>query len=153
MHAITAAILTIAAIIAAVAVSSTIIPELGKTSSAIVVSNSTAVERIRSGLDIVYVTGDTATNQVLIWINNTGTTTLEDVEGADLILDKPSGADRIPHGSGTEYWTYVFEDGEASWTPTTTVKITINLTSLAAGFYKTKIGMPNGASASSEFSV
>ena len=153
MHAITAAILAIASIIAAVAVVSATLPEASRSSGILTTQNRSAVERLRSDMDIVYLTGVTSTTQVVFWANNTGTATLADLEAADLLLDTPTGTRRLPYGSGTEYWDYVFEDGELTWTPSTTVKVTATLTSLPAGFYLVKFSLPSGVYGDGDFSV
>lgn len=128
MQGITAAILTIASIVAAVLVVGAMLPEVGRSSGAISASNRVSVDQIRSNIEIVYVVGKSDTRELIVWVKNVGSSTFldGDIVQSDLILGGTAGTERIPYTTGTNYWNYVIEDSEPNWIPATTIRITTN---------------------------
>jgi len=141
------------AVVLGVAVVSAQLPEFGRSSTGLTSSNIATVDRTRSDIKIIYSAGDTATNTVTFWAKNVGTSTIQVVEDADLLLNTPTGAKRVPYNAGPENWTYVIEDAEPTWIPTTTLKVTATLTALPAGFYQVKFSLSNSAFSTDDFSV
>lgn len=150
---ITAALLTIAAIVSALALINAVIPAMGKSTSALVSSNSAAAERLRTSTEIVYVVGDSANTNVYAWVKNTGSIAVMAVEKTDVFLQTPTTYVRVPYGAGADQWQYTLEGSATAWGPTDTIKITINLTALASGVYTLTIVLPNGVTTSEQFSV
>ncbi|MBI4311746.1 MAG: hypothetical protein HY681_08180 [Chloroflexi bacterium] len=151
--AIATALLTIAAVIAVMALINATIPAVGKGASALTSSNVIATERIRTGMEMVYVTGNTTSSTVIAWIKNTGSVDIKPIDGGDIILQTPSTVTRIPYGSGAQYWDYTLEDSETDWGPANTLKITLYLTSLPTGVYTLTYVAHNGIKVSDIFSV
>ena len=150
---IATALLVIASIIAAIALINAVLPALGKTSSALVTANSEAAARIKTDVDIIHSTGDTS-GTVTVWVKNVGTQIIRSVADSDVILTKPSSVTRLPYVSGcsSECWDYTLEDNASGWTKAVTVKFTLT-TGVAAGSYNVSVAVPNGVSATKDFSV
>jgi flagellar protein FlaG len=150
---ISTALLTIAAVIASVAMINAVMPAIGRGSSALVAANHSASERIKTDIEIVFVYGDTTNNEIVFWVKNVGNSTIESIENSGVYLTTPTTASRIPYGSGTEYWDYIIEDNESKWSRWVTLKVTLHLTSVSTGMHRVKLVTPRGASAEKEFSI
>lgn len=149
---ITTALLVIASIIAALALINAVVPAVSQSSSALVTANAAASDRIRTDIEIVHAYGNATTEKIVVWVKNIGTAKIAPIESTDVFLTTPTTVKRIPHGSGTEYWTYTIENGTA-WTQTVTIKITLNMTDVTTGVHSVIITVPNAVSAQKEFSV
>ena len=68
---IATALLAIASIVAAVALINAVLPASGKSSSALVAANKNAAERVKTDIDVIHATGDTA-GTVTVWVKNVG---------------------------------------------------------------------------------
>ena len=150
--AITTGLLTIASIVAVMALINAVIPAIGKSSGALLNANSEASDRIRTDIEIIHASGDTGTNKVTLWVKNIGSTKIEPITANDIILTTPTEVKRLPYGSGGEYWEYTIENG-SEWTQAVTVKITLNLTSVTTGTYSVTVAVYNSVSDSKDFSV
>lgn len=151
--AITTALLVIASVVAAVALMNAVYPAVTRGSGALLESSGIVAERVRTDIEIVFVAGNTSTNQVTLWVKNVGSETVLGIEKSDLFLKTPTEIKRIPYNSGTERWTYALEDGATNWQKAVTLKVTVDLTSLGTGLYEVRLIVPNGASAEKQFSV
>lgn len=152
--AITTAMLVIASIVAAIALINAVLPALGKSSSALAVANSEAAKRIRTDVEIIHSTGDVS-GTITVWVKNIGTQVIKSVKSSDIIVTKPSGTvARLPYVSGcsSECWDFTLEDSAPDWTTAVTVKFTLT-TSVATGSYSISVAVPNGISATKDFSV
>lgn len=154
-NAITSGLLIIASVVAALALINAVIPALGKSSSALITANSSASERIRTNIEIVHATGDTAAKTVTVWVKNIGNTTIKDITASDIFLDTPSSVSRLSYTSGcvSDCWDYILEGGAISWQNTETVKFTLTLSSLSTGVYSVTVSVFNGESADKDFSI
>ena len=150
---IVTAMLTVAALTAAIMVVNAVLPAVSRSSGALISSSGQASERIKTDLDIIHVVGDSSGNLVYVWLKNVGGVNILAISNSDMFLKTPTANDRLPHGSGTEYWDYVIEGGDTLWKPTVTVKATLHLTSLAAGDYKVTFITINGTVAEKEFTI
>ncbi len=151
--AIATALMIIASVVAVLAIINAVMPAVGRGNSALASSNIQAADRIRTSLEIVYVSGDSAGLTVVAWIKNTGSTVVKPVSSSDVIIQTPSTIQRLPYGSGSGKWVYVLEDSATDWGPTNTAKITLTLTSMPAGVYTLSFIAPNGIKVSEIFSV
>ena len=146
------ALFLIATVIAAVAVMNAVMPAVGRGTSALVAASNAASSQLKTDVKIVFATGDTTSNQITFWMKNVGAEKVRAIDKSDLFLTTPTTVSRIPYDEGTEFWTYSMENG-TDWVQGVTVKVTIQLTSVAAGSYAINFIVPNGSSATREFSV
>ena len=152
---ITTALLVIASIVAAVALINALIPAAGKGSGALVAANEVAANRIKTDVEIVFATGNTGDSKIIFWAKNVGSNTIQPIEESDIFLTTPTTIQRIPYGapSGTPYWDYVIEDGASAWTQAATVKVTLNMVSVATGLHQVTITVYNAVSTEKDFSI
>ena len=150
---ITTAMLTIASLIAAIALINAVLPAMGKSSSALSAANSEAAQRIKTDIDVIYATGNTS-GTITIWVKNVGTQVIRSVKNSDIIIIKPNGVSRLPYVSGcsSECWDFTLEDSAAAWSTAVTVKFTVT-TTVPAGSYSVSVAAPNGVTAVKDFSV
>ena len=153
---ITTTLLAIASIVAALALINAVLPALGKSSSALATANKKTAERIKTDIDVIHATGDTA-GTVTVWVKNVGNQVIRSVKDSDVIITKPSaagGVKRLSYVSGcsSECWDYTIEDSTPAWSTAVTVKFTLT-TSVSTGSYSVSVAAPNGVNASKDFSV
>ena len=151
---ITTALLIIASVVAAMTLVNAVIPAMGKTSGALTTANSAVADRIKTDIDVVPVTGNTATNKITAWVKNIGTKSIKPVNSTDVILTTPTGVTRLSYvaGCSSECWDYVIEGGIADWRQAATVKFTL-ATTVATGAYSISVVVFNAVTASKDFSV
>ncbi len=131
----------------------TVIPAVGRGSSAILVASAGASNRIKTDVKIVFASGSASSTEMTLWMKNVGPEKVTAIDQSDLFLTTPTEVKRIPYNSGAEYWTYTVEDGGSDWIQGVTVKVTITLLSVATGTYSVNFIVPNGSSATKDFSV
>lgn len=153
---VTTALLVIASIVAAVALINAVMPALGKSSSALATANSEAAKRIKTDIEVIHATGDTA-GTITVWVKNVGTQVVRSVKQTDVIITKPTaagGVKRLSYVSGcsSECWDYLIEDSAPDWSRADTVKFTLT-TTVTSGTYTVSIAVFNGVSATKDFSV
>ena len=87
------------------------------------------------------------TFDVFVWVKNVGSTRLVAQEQIDLFFGPEGDFSRIAPvdaAAGYPYWSWQLENA-AAWTPTATLKITIqHAAPLAPGRYYVKLTTPNG---------
>ena len=152
--AITTAMLVIASVIAALALTNAVLPAMGKSAGALVTANKSAAERIKTDIAIVHATGDDSAGEVTVWIKNIGTQVIKPVKSSDVILTTPTNVLRLPYvtSCASECWNFFIEGGGADWVQTVTVKFTIN-TSMDTGNYNVSVAVVNAVEADKDFSV
>lgn len=150
---ITTALLTTAAVVAAIMVINAILPSLGRSSGALTESSGSAADRIKTDIDVIHVSSSTSTSQVFVFVKNVGSHTILAISDADVFLKTATTYDRLPYGSGAQTWSYALQGGYTAWKPGATLKITLQLTSLTSGDYEVRIITQNGVSAVKAFSV
>ena len=77
------------------------------------------------------------------------------MNNSDIIVTKPSGAvARLSYVSGCsdECWDFTLEDSASNWTTAVTAKFTLT-TAVVSGSYSISVAVPNGVSATKDFSV
>lgn len=152
---ITSGLLIIASIVAAVALINAVIPAMSESSAAMSAANSAASDRIRTDIEVIHVAADPNAGQITIWVKNVGSTTIQAIESGDIFLDTPDTVKHLSHGSGSgsEYWTYVIENG-SQWSQGVTVRMTVHLSGgVSTGPYTATVSLHNAVSASRDFSV
>jgi len=141
-------LLTVAAVTAVGMVIAALMPAIGRSGQALVMSADVANDRLSSRIEIVQATGVPDDTQVLAWAKNTGSTTVSAVNKADVFFGPQDNFARIPYGEPgctAPCWSYVVEN-DTIWNPTSTIKVITDLVDpLEAGeTYYLKIVMPNG---------
>ena len=154
---ITTALLLIASIIAALALTNAVIPAMGKSASALAMANSQTADRIRTDIEIIHATGDDANDVITVWVKNVGTKVIKPVTSSDVILTTPTTVVSLSYVSGCSSatapcWDYSWEGGASVWTQAVTVKFTLE-TTVSTGLYTVTFSSPNAASATEDFSV
>ncbi len=152
---ITSGLLIIASIVAAIALINAVIPAMGKSSSALITANASASDRIKTDIEIIHATGDTAAKTVTVWVKNIGSITIKDITASDIFLDTPTSVSHLAYTSGcvSDCWDYALEGGASDWRFTKTVKFTLTLASLSTGVYSVRVSVFNGVSADKDFSI
>jgi archaellum component FlaF (FlaF/FlaG flagellin family) len=141
-------LLTVAAVTAIGMVIAALMPAIGRSGQALVMSADSANDRLSSRVEIVQATGAPNDTQVLAWAKNTGGTTISAIDKADVFFGTQSNFERIPYddpGCAAPCWSYVLEN-DTRWNPTSTIKLVVLITvPLAAGeTYYLKFVTPNG---------
>ncbi len=159
--AITTAILLIASVIAALALTNAVLPAMGKSAGALLTANKSAAERIKTDIAIVHASGDATNDKVTVWVKNIGTQVIKPVKSSDVILTTPTNVLRLPYVSGctSECWDYCVEGSSGctggssgDWIQAVTVKFTIN-TSVDTGNFNVSVAVVNAVKAEKDFSV
>lgn len=150
--------LTIAAIVAIIAVANAVLPSVGRTSGALISASGVVEERISSQIEIVHATGQNADPDADAWVKNIGSSTVDPLSRVDVFFGPAGNFQRIPQGTAgctAPCWEYSLENGTSTWEPTTTLRITIHAGSnLASGTtYYIKVVTPNGIADSKFFTV
>ncbi len=150
--------LTVAAIVAIVAVANAVLPSVDRTSGALISASGAVQDRISSQISLINATGQDGDPDAKVWIKNVGSSTITPLERVDVFFGPGSDFQRIPYGGAgctAPCWEYTFETGTTTWVPTATLFITIHTgTNLAAGTtYYVQIVTPNGISDSKTFTV
>jgi len=168
-------LLTIAGVIAAVAVMNAVFPAVTRSSSALTAASSTVDERIKTNISVVQSVGeldsggsfvDTNSNSLFdfyVWVKNVGDVTVPAVNEVDVFFGEPGSIVRIPYtdDSPSTYpnWTYAVEGG-GDWDVSSTVRIEVRFDdgcpgacSQPQGTYFVRVVTPNGVPAESYFSM
>lgn len=153
-NAITAAMLVIASIIAALALINAVLPATGKSAGALVTANKSAAERIKTDIAIIHATGDATNDKVTVWVKNIGTQIIRLIKYSDVILTTPTTVLSLPYvaSCASECWDYSIEGGGTDWIQAVTVKITIK-PSVSTGTYNVSVAVANAIEADKDFSV
>jgi flagellar protein FlaG len=150
--------LTIAAIVAIVAVVNAVLPSVSRTSGALISASGAVEDRIASQIEIVHATGQDGDPDADVWIKNTGSSTIDPVTRADVFFGPEGNFQRITYGTDSSCtapcWYYTIENASV-WEPTATLHVTVKYSAnLATGTtYYLKITTPNGISDSKFFTV
>ena len=151
-------LLTMAAVVAAVMVVNTMLPALGRSTSAVLSSSSAASERLKTDTEIIHVATDTSGSPKIVytWVKNVGGAEITAIDSSDLFFKTSTTFDRLSYDAScsSDYpcWTYSIE-GDTIWRPGATIKVTINLTTLATGDYLVRFVTHNAVSAEKDFTV
>ena len=168
-------LLTIAGVIAAVAVMNAVFPAVTRSSGALTTASNTVDERIKTNISVVQSVGeldsggsfvDTNSNSLFdfyVWVKNVGDITVPAVDEVDVFFGEPGSIVRIPYtaDSPSTYpnWTYAVEGG-GDWEVSSTVRIEIRFDdgcpgacTQPQGTYFVRVVTPNGVPAESYFSM
>ena len=155
--AITTAIITIACVICAGMLVSAIYPAMHRATSSVVSTSEKLGDRIETSIDIIAEVNQSSYEYV--WVKNTGSSKIPQIENSDVFFGKINDFRRIPFDSTLSVapsWNYSIEndDGDNRWDVGETLNITINSSSeITAGDYYVKIIVYNGISDEDKFSI
>jgi flagellar protein FlaG len=149
--------LTVAGIVAILAVVNALMPAISRTTGSIIASADSADGRISTQIEIIHATGSAGSPSVDAWAKNVGAIEITALTRVDVFFGPESGFTRLPQGTSrctAPCWYYSIEN-DSAWNPTATMHITINWDSnLSAGTtYFLKVVTPNGVSDARFFSV
>jgi flagellar protein FlaG len=151
--AIVTVLLIICGVTATLAIFNGVYPAITESQGAISGAAAAASDKIGSRIEVIQTSA--SGNQVDVWVKNTGTTIVYEVEKSDIFLTGNSSI-IMPESGGTSapYWNYTLTGSHTEWAQTGTVKITITLAApLSSGTYEVKVVIPNGVSDTETFSV
>ena len=161
---ITTAVLTVAGVIAAVMVVSTMIPVTGRSSASVVASSAAAAAQIKTDVEIVTVTA--ISDEVYVWVKNVGAADIDSIDDSDVFVqDVGASYDRFTvniedlspdcdaAGPTAGNWNYCKEEAWDVWKPGRTLKLTITLSGAALGEYLVRFVTSNGVAIEKTFSV
>ncbi len=150
--------LTIASIVAIVAVTNAVLPSVGRTSGALISASGVIENRIGSQIEIVHATGQNGNPDATVWVKNIGSTAVDPISRVDVFFGPADNFQRIPQGAAgcsAPCWEYTLENSTTTWEQTATLRVTIhsgsNLTTSTT--YFAKIVTPNGIDDSKFFTV
>jgi len=147
---IVTALLVMAGVISAVFVFNSIYPAIVQSSDAMISMERRMDDRLKSDIQISHASISGTTT--LVWVKNVGSLRLAPVETCDIFFGPEGNFVRIPYGTGAGEWQYTLENA-AEWTPSATVRITINTNPESGKRYFIKLVLVNGVSDESYFSV
>jgi archaeal flagellar protein FlaG len=150
--------LTIASIVAIVAVVNAVLPSVGRTSGALISASGVVQDRIASQIEIINATGQNGNPDADAWVKNIGASTVDPMTRVDVFFGPSTSFQRVPYGGSgctAPCWEYTFENSTTTWEPTSTVGIIIHTgTNLVTGTtYYVKVVTPNGIDDSKFFTV
>jgi flagellar protein FlaG len=150
--------ITIAGIVAIIAVMNAILPAVSRSTGSIIASSSAVQDRIASQIEIVHATGQNGNADASVWAKNVGAATVAPIDHVDVFFGPAGDFARVPYGVDSNCaapcWYETFENS-SDWSPTATLRISVkaanNLTSGTT--YYVKVVTPTGAIDSKYFTV
>jgi flagellar protein FlaG len=151
-------LLTVAAVVAIIAVVNSVMPALSRANGSMVMTSDAINDRISSQVEIIHATGVDAATQTDTWVKNVGASRIGPLDHTDVFFGPEDNFNRVPYGGASctaPCWEYELEGGATEWEPTVTLHIIIHLDyAIAAGTtYFIKVVTPNGISDAKFFSV
>ena len=153
---ITTALLVIASIVATVALINAILPAAGKGTGALLTANSSAADRIKTDIDIVFASGNSTGDEITFWAKNVGSNTIDAIRDSDIFLTTPTDVLRVPYtaDSGSDpRWDYSLEGSATDWDQTATLKVILYLAAGETGIHTIRMAVYNAVTAEKEFSI
>jgi archaellum component FlaG (FlaF/FlaG flagellin family) len=159
---LTTVLLLVAAIVTVVMVINAVYPAVGLSTGALSSASSKADDIVKSQINIIHATGELDSNgtwqdtnsdgkfNLFIWVKNTGTVTIDDMQSGDVFIGSAGIWTRIPNINFAQgslpSWDYVVENG-SDWGQSNTIEISVSYASpLPPGEYTVKVTIPNGVS-------
>ena len=149
--------LTVAGIIAVVAVINAVLPSVDRTSGALTSTADVIDDRLSSQVEIVHATGQGGATVADAWVKNVGATVIKPLDKIDVFFGPEGEFTRIPYGDAScsaPCWEYTLENDD-EWKPTATLHITIHLSDALTTntVYYAKVVTPNGSTDAKFFTV
>jgi flagellar protein FlaG len=155
--AIATVMLTVAGIVAILAVINAMMPAISRTNASIVATADSVDSRISTDIEIIHVSGTDGSPDVEAWTKNTGASRIAPIEKLDVFFGPEDAFVHVPRGEvgcTSPCWYYVLEN-DTVWNPTSTLHIVLDAGSnLAAGTtYYIKVVAPNGITDARFFTI
>ncbi len=150
--------LTIAGIVAIIAVMNSVLPAVSRTTGSMISSSSAVQDRIASQIEIVHATGQDGNPDPTVWVKNVGAAKIAPLDHVDVFFGPSDDFERIPYGTDdtcvAPCW-YDTVENSTDWSPTSTLKISLKAsTNLVTGTtYYVKVVTPSGTLDSKYFTV
>lgn len=143
--AIITGLMTVAAVIAAALLFTSIYPAVVTGGDALVSMGDRISGRLKSQITIIHATANGS--EAYIWVKNVGAYRIQPMERLDVFFGPENDFVRVPYGSdsGNPYWDWELEN-DTNWNPTATLRITVHTDALLAGRYFVKVTTPEGLS-------
>lgn len=154
--ALSTAILTIAAITIAMVLTSSLVPAADSGGRALLGLSGRLEERMLTDMALLHAAAETdVTGQtyVRVWLKNTGSVPIVDVERMDLILIGSGSVSHHVFGTGIGKWQYQVLHGLDEWIPGATIRVDLPVATHSAGLYEVQIVSPSGSRAKDSFSL
>lgn len=149
--------LTVAGIVAVVAVVNAVLPSVDRTSGALTSTASVIDDRLGSQVEIVHATGENGAVSADIWVKNVGSTVISSLDKMDVFFGPEGSFMRIPYGgdSCTAPCRQYDIENDTQWKPTATLHIVVHLEDALETntVYYTQIVASNGSSDAKFFTV
>ena len=131
-----------------------VVLSLSRITDAALPFNTASYDRPITDIEIIYVGIDTGNFKVHLWVKNVGEAEILAIDSFDIFYETSTTIDRLPYNASpcNGCWSYSIE-GDTIWKPRVTVKVTLNLTTLASGDYLVRFVTPSGAAAEKDFTV
>ena len=155
--AIATVMLTVAGIVAILAVINAMMPAISRTNASIVATADSVDSRISTDLEIIHVSGTDGSPGVEAWTKNTGASRIAPVEKLDVFFGPEDAFVRVPYGEAgctSPCWYYTLEN-DTVWNPTSTLHLVLDSgANLTAGTtYYIKVVAPNGVTDARFFTI
>ncbi len=157
---ITVSIITIACVICATMLVSAIFPAVNRATSSVISANQIFAERVLTSIEIIATSN--SSSQCYIWVKNTGSRAIPQIDRSDLFFGELRNFRRIPFDpsctpDAAPCWNYRIENDHNDndiWDVGETINITVNnVNELTPGEYYLNLVLYNGVSAEAEFSI
>ena len=161
---IATALLTAAAVVAAVMIINALLPSVGRGASTVQSSSEAVSSQIETDIDIIAV--DANGTKVTVWIKNVGASNVLAINLSNLFIEEidtsftsmsfdsedtsSDCSDPVPLVGS---WIFCREGGATSWKPGDTVRFTMTLSIAASGDYQVQFITNNGVEAKKSFSA
>ncbi len=155
---IASALLVIAGVIGAVALTSSFLPAVNRGASSILISSAALAERTKTGASIVFAVADNTNSDIVFWAKNVGAVEIKAIGRSDLFVTTPTGAKFVPFDAdcvnqAPDCWSFALEGGATIWDRASSIKVTVSLAALPNGEYGIDLVLPNGVSAEATLSA
>jgi len=147
---ITSSIITIACVVCATMLITTLYPAMDRASSSVTATAEAMGDQIRTDIEIIEKAKNTGNSECYIWIKNIGSATIDNIDTMDVFFGETGEFTRMTDDK-LDY-DPVDGDGDDRWDPKETLKITITDTISTGVDYYVKIILYNGESAEDVFS-
>jgi flagellar protein FlaG len=155
--AIATVMLTVASIVAIVAVLNSLMPAISRTNASIIATADSVDGRIATQIEIIHASGTDGSASVEAWVKNVGAQEVKPVSRVDVFFGPADAFVRVPYGDVdcvAPCWSFSLEN-DTEWNPTATMRITLNLDEAVSSgaTYYLKVVTPNGISDARFFTI
>ncbi|ABE51344.1 hypothetical protein [Methanococcoides burtonii] len=151
---LTTSILTIASIVAVIALINTVVPSINELSRSYSAISHEMGTEVKTDIDIIFIS--TQENNISLWVKNVGSSRipLSYLGMSDIFITSSSNSwHPYFENASAPTWDYTLENGDGStWDAGETIKTSIELDTLPSDTYNINFVLYNGVSGSDIFS-